>query len=205
MHITNGVHCSGASMTMKTYNIYITGVGGQGIGLLSEALLRAADHAGLQAKGVDTHGLAQRGGIVESHLRIGDRAHSPLIRIRQADLVVALERHEALRGLNTFLKEGGTLIYYNTVWQPLEVRLNQAEEVSEAAISAECRRRHVKEIKVFQENLEDARMQNVVLLAYIHRQQLLPGVSKAHYTQALDDLLTGAMLANNSQLFEQLS
>lgn len=190
---------------MKTYNIYITGVGGQGIGLLSEVLLRAADHAGLQVKGVDTHGLAQRGGIVVSHLRIGDQVHSPLIREGQADLVVALERHEALRALNTFLKDGGVLIYSNTVWQPLEVRLNQAQEVNEATISAECQHRHIREIKVFQEDLEDARMQNIVLLAHINHQHLLPGVSTAHYTQALDDLLTDTMLAKNTQLFEQLS
>ncbi|GAK61179.1 pyruvate ferredoxin/flavodoxin oxidoreductase [Candidatus Vecturithrix granuli] len=188
---------------MKTYNIYITGVGGQGIGLLSEVLLRAADYAGFRAKGVDTHGLAQRGGIVTSHLRIGDRVHSPLIRAGQADVVVALERHEALRGMNMFLRDGGTLIYYNTVWQPLEVRLNQAQEVSEATISVECQRRHIRQIKVFQDDLEDARMQNMVLLAYINKHQLLPGVSAEHYTQALDDLLTGTMLEKNRQIFEK--
>ncbi len=47
---------------MKEYNIYMTGVGGQGIGLLSQTLLRGADHAGLEVMAVDTHGLAQRGG-----------------------------------------------------------------------------------------------------------------------------------------------
>ncbi|MBW2538534.1 MAG: 2-oxoacid:acceptor oxidoreductase family protein, partial [Deltaproteobacteria bacterium] len=54
---------------MNSFNVYMTGVGGQGIGLLSEILLRAADHAGHTVKGVDTHGLAQRGGIVVSSLR----------------------------------------------------------------------------------------------------------------------------------------
>lgn len=190
---------------MKTYNIYIIGVGGQGIGLLSEVLLRAADYAGFRAKGVDTHGLAQRGGIVTSHLRIGDQVHSPLIRAGQADIIVALERHEALRAMNTFLKDGGTLIYYNTVWQPLEVRLNQAQEVSEATISAECQRRSIREIKVFQENLEDARMQNMVILAHINKYQLIPGVFTNHYMQALDDLLAGTVLEKNKQLFEKFS
>ena len=61
---------------MKSFNIYITGVGGQGIGLLSETLLRSADHAGLNVKAVDTHGLAQRGGIVISHLRFGENVFS---------------------------------------------------------------------------------------------------------------------------------
>jgi indolepyruvate ferredoxin oxidoreductase beta subunit len=43
-------------------NMYLCGVGGQGIGLLSEAVLRAYDHADYPVRGVDTHGLAQRGG-----------------------------------------------------------------------------------------------------------------------------------------------
>ena len=56
-------------------NIYLIGVGGQGIGLLSEVLIRAADHAGFGVTGVDTHGLAQRGGIVVSQIKIGDTIH----------------------------------------------------------------------------------------------------------------------------------
>jgi indolepyruvate ferredoxin oxidoreductase, beta subunit len=55
---------------MQSFNIYLCGVGGQGIGLLCEILLRAADYAGYTAKAVDTHGLAQRGGML-AHL---DRA-----------------------------------------------------------------------------------------------------------------------------------
>src|SRR5210317_1232203 len=116
---------------MKSFNIYLCGVGGQGIGLLSEILLRGADHAGLQAKAVDTHGLAQRGGTVVSQLRLGETIHSPMIPGRKADLVVALERHEAMRGMDTALRDDGCLIYYNTVLQPLGVRLGSDEEVSE--------------------------------------------------------------------------
>src|SRR5512136_966042 len=160
---------------MKTFNLYLTGVGGQGIGLLSEALLRAADHAGCSVKGVDTHGLAQRGGIVASHLRFGDRVYSPLIQEGEADLVVALERHEAMRGLNQYLKDGGTLLYYNTVWQPLEVRLKQAAQVSAELISDQCRQRGIKEITVFQENLQDVRMQNIIILAAIAKYELIAG------------------------------
>ncbi len=60
---------------MRAFNIYITGVGGQGIGLLSQALLRAVDHAGINAIAVDTHGLAQRGGVVVSRIRCGSGIH----------------------------------------------------------------------------------------------------------------------------------
>ena len=190
---------------MKAFNIYLAGVGGQGIGLLSEILLRGADHAGLIVKGVDTHGLAQRGGIVVSQLRLGSRVYSPLILQNEADLVVALERYEALRGTNMALKDGGTLIYYNTTWQPLYVRLNLAEPVSEAMISKQCRKRNIREISVFKADLKDSRMQNIVLLANIEKYGLIPGVKKEHYLQAMDDLLQGRLLETNIELFEKES
>ncbi|MBW1693017.1 MAG: 2-oxoacid:acceptor oxidoreductase family protein [Deltaproteobacteria bacterium] len=188
---------------MKAFNIHLAGVGGQGVGLLSEILLRGADHAGLKVKGVDTHGLAQRGGVVVSQLRLGSRVYSPLIFQNEADLVVALERHEALRGINTALKDGGTLIYYNTAWQPLEVRLNLAEPVSEALISKQCQKRNIREISIFKADLKDARMQNIVLLANIDKYSLIPGVKKEHYLQAMDDLLQGRLLEDNVELFEK--
>jgi len=188
---------------MKAFNIHLAGVGGQGVGLLSEILLRGADHAGLKVKGVDTHGLAQRGGVVVSQLRLGSRVYSPLIFQNEADLVVALECHEALRGTNTALKDGGTLIYYNTAWQPLEVRLNLAEPVSEALISKQCQKRNIREISIFKADLKDARMQNIVLLANIDKYSLIPGVKKEHYLQAMDDLLQGRLLEDNVELFEK--
>jgi indolepyruvate ferredoxin oxidoreductase beta subunit len=188
---------------MKAFNIYLTGVGGQGIGLLSEVLLRGADHAGLKVKGVDTHGLAQRGGIVVSRLRFGERAHSPLILEKDADLVVSLERHEALRGAQTALKDGGTLIYYNTVWQPLDVRLSRSEQVREETITRQCKKGGIREIRVFKDDLQDARMQNVIVLAHIVKHQLIPNVKTEHYLKAMDDLMQASMLEANIKLFEE--
>lgn len=187
---------------MAIFNIYLTGVGGQGIGLISEVILRAADHAGLPVKGVDTHGLAQRGGIVASQIRIGAPAYSPLIPRGQADLVIALERHEALRGMVQTSKPGGTLIYYNTVWQPLPVRISDGEEASEERLSDLCRQRGVREVRVIDATLEDARMQNMVLLGVLTREALIPGVGPDHYRQAMADLMQGAMLASNTELFD---
>ncbi len=188
---------------MKAFNIFMIGVGGQGIGLLSEVLLRAADDAGLVVKAVDTHGLAQRGGVVISHLRIGENSYSPLIASNQADLVVALERHEALRGLKMAAKDGSTLVYYNTVWQPLDVRLNLAEAITEADITRVCQARQIKEYVVFQPDLVDIRMQNVAVLAALHKGSLIPGVKEENYRQALDDLLQGKVLEQNLKLFSK--
>ncbi|MDQ7821588.1 MAG: 2-oxoacid:acceptor oxidoreductase family protein [Candidatus Eremiobacteraeota bacterium] len=185
----------------KNFDIYVTGVGGQGIGLLCEALLRAADLAGLPVKAVDTHGLAQRGGIVISHVRIGESAHSPLIAEGKADLVVALERTEALRAMNVALKDGGTLVYYDTVLQPLPVRLGKAAAVTRELITRECLRRGISEVAAFRDDLKDSRMQNMVLLAVIARDGLIPGVNREHYQRALDDLLEGKVLEMNLELF----
>ncbi len=73
-----------------------------------------------------------------SHLRLGEYVYSPLISTGCADIVISLERHEALRGMNSFLKDGGVLLYYDAVWQPLEVRLNLAKNISNQDIATEC-------------------------------------------------------------------
>ncbi|MFH1985567.1 MAG: 2-oxoacid:acceptor oxidoreductase family protein [Pseudomonadota bacterium] len=187
---------------MKAFNIYLTGVGGQGIGLISEIILRAADHGGHPVKSVDTHGLAQRGGIVVSHIRIGDNAFSPLIPAGRTDLVISLERHEALRGAATALKDNGCLIYYNTVWQPLSVRLNETAEVTESDIRDLCRARGIRVISVFHEELPDVRMQNMAVLSEIHRHGLIPGIELKHYQLAMADLMAGTMLTENQGLFD---
>jgi len=187
---------------MDAFNIYLAGVGGQGIGLLSEIILRAGDHAGLPVKGVDTHGLAQRGGIVKSQIRMGKDAHAPLIAERCADLLVALERHEALRAMHSALKARGTLIYYNAVWQPLDVRLGRDPEVSAEMLENAARAREIKTIQVYDPDLPDARMQNIALLAVIAKGELIPGVRLEDYTRAMEDLMAGRMLEANRTLFE---
>ena len=190
---------------MKPFNIYLIGVGGQGIGLLSEVLLRAADYAGHNIKAVDTHGLAQRGGVVVSNLRWGPGVYSPIIPEGEADLLVALERYEALRGMNVALKDNGTLIYYNTVWQPLDVRLRRAGETEEDTISRTCEKRGIREFKVIDPRLKDARMQNVVVLGEIHKHQLVPRITIDDYRKAMEDLLQGRTLDQNLQLFQEVA
>lgn len=186
---------------MKSFNIYLCGVGGQGIGLLSEILLRGADYAGYKAKAVDTHGLAQRGGIVISHLRLGAEVYSPMVSAGKADLVVALERHEALRASEIALREGGTLIYFDTVLQPLGVRMGRDKEVSESFLLDCCATRDISVHKVEGKDLPDPRMQNIAVLAHIHIKELLPHVTKDHLIKAMNDLMSGTMLQRNLDLF----
>ncbi|WP_367339725.1 2-oxoacid:acceptor oxidoreductase family protein [Aminivibrio sp.] len=186
---------------MKRFDIYMSGVGGQGIGLLSEVVIRAADHAGLPVCGVDTHGLAQRGGMVESFVRIGGEVTTPLVRRGAASLVMALERTEALRALEAYAALGGVLLFYDTLWQPLDVRLGKADAVSGEDVEEACRRLNVRHITVRRE-LPDVRMQNVALLSRAVKEQLIPGVELEHYRKALEDLLPERVLAENLKVLE---
>ncbi len=188
---------------MKPFNIHITGVGGQGIGLLSQALLRGIDHAGINAIAVDTHGLAQRGGVVVSRIRCGKNIHSPLIMANQADLVLGMEVHEALRSLGTAIKKKGTLVYLNVSWQPLSVRLGENPEITVDDIETACVDNDVRAIQVDTQSMADSRMQNMALLGAISRHSLIPGVTRENYELALKDLLAGDMLDNNQDIFRK--
>jgi indolepyruvate ferredoxin oxidoreductase beta subunit len=81
------------------------------------------------------------------------------------------------------LKNRGSLIYYDTVWQPLPVRLDQAPEVSTDDIRVACQKRGIAVTAVFQDDLPDIRMQNMVVLAAIRRQALIPKIDPSHYRQ----------------------
>ncbi|MEN8210238.1 MAG: 2-oxoacid:acceptor oxidoreductase family protein [Thermodesulfobacteriota bacterium] len=187
---------------MKTFNIYITGVGGQGIGLLSQALLRGLDHAGINAIAVDTHGLAQRGGVVVSQIRCGKNIHSPLIMKKSADLVLGMEVHEAMRGVGYALKKGGTIVYLDVSWQPLGVRLGNESKITSEDIQIACEAAQANAIKVDTQYMEDTRMQNMALLGTIAKYKLVPNVTKGNYHNALEDLQTGRMLSKNRGLFD---
>ncbi|MDP2157073.1 MAG: indolepyruvate oxidoreductase subunit beta [Nitrospirota bacterium] len=83
----------------KTMNVFLCGVGGQGILLASEIISSACMHAGFDVKQSEVHGMAQRGGSVISHIRFGKKVYSPLIEAGDADIVVSFEMLEALRYL----------------------------------------------------------------------------------------------------------
>ena len=186
---------------MQPFNIYLCGVGGQGIGLLSEILLRASDYAGYCAKAVDTHGLAQRGGTVISQIRLGEVVHTPLIPERTADLVVALERHEALRAMQMALRDQGTLLYYDTVLQPLGVRLGTEPEITNDLINRACSQRGITVYGIARADIPDTRMENIIMLSWIYQHRLIPGLELEHFLQAMADLLTGTILEANLRLF----
>ena len=95
---------------MKTMNVSLVGVGGQGILLTSDILAKTAALAGLDVKKSEIHGMAQRGGSVISQVRFGEKVYSPIIRDGASDLLVSFERLEALRWRHLLAPNGRVLI-----------------------------------------------------------------------------------------------
>lgn len=91
-------------------DILICGVGGQGTVLASKLIASAAMQQGDTVHSAETIGMAQRGGSVTSHVRIGDRAFSPLIPNGGADVMLAFEPSEAVRNLNYLNKDGIVIV-----------------------------------------------------------------------------------------------
>ncbi len=92
------------------YDVILAGVGGQGVLSIAAIIAQAAAEAGLSIKQSEVHGMAQRGGAVESHLRLADHPiHSDLIPTGHADMLLAMEPMEALRYV-PFLAPSGAIV-----------------------------------------------------------------------------------------------
>jgi len=97
----------------KEFNILITGVGGQGVILMSELLGKAAVTDNLRVRGSEILGMAVRGGSVTSAIRIGEDVYGPLIPTGKCNALVGMEPSEALRNISYLSKS--TLVLLNTV------------------------------------------------------------------------------------------
>jgi indolepyruvate ferredoxin oxidoreductase, beta subunit len=102
--------------------LLVTGVGGQGIILASDIIGEAAMSAGFDVKKTDTLGMAQRGGSVLSHIRLGEKVWSPLIAEGKVDILLAFEKLEAARWVN-YLHSLSTVIINAYAQPPLAVNL----------------------------------------------------------------------------------
>ncbi|RNC65925.1 indolepyruvate oxidoreductase subunit beta [Proteiniphilum sp. X52] len=124
-------------------NIIIAGVGGQGILTIASIIDLAAMNLGLNVKQAEVHGMSQRGGAVESHLRISsEEIFSDLIPLGKADLILSIEPMEALRYL-PFLSPAGIIVtatepYKNIPGYPDEEQLIETIRKSAAHLPVEA-------------------------------------------------------------------
>jgi indolepyruvate ferredoxin oxidoreductase beta subunit len=153
---------------MKNLNILIVGVGGQGVLLASEILSEVAMQAGLDVKKSEVHGMSQRGGVVTSHVRIGEKVYSPLIDKGDVDCLMAFETSEGLRAAD-WLKKDGTIISSMTRMVPpitttgdFDYPKNPADQI----------RRKIDDAKIFDadklaQKLGNVRLVNTILLGVL--------------------------------------
>jgi len=111
---------------MKTKNIMIVGVGGQGTLIASRILGGLALRAGHDVKLSEVHGMAQRGGSVVTFVRYGDKVEEPIVEPGCADVLIAFERLEAKRYAN-YLKEDGVLVVNDQRIDPMPVVIGAAK------------------------------------------------------------------------------
>lgn len=150
-----------------TNNCLLCGVGGQGTVLASKLLAYAAMEKGQNARTAETIGMAQRGGCVVSHVRVGDQIHSPLIPKGQADVILAFEPAEAVRCLS-YLKEDGTVVVNKKAVKPVTASLTGSDYDGSEMI--EFLQKKVKNLILIDgdsvcEQLGSAKVLNIVLLA----------------------------------------
>jgi len=118
---------------IKEFNVLITGVGGQGVILISELLGEAAVKDQLKVRGSEILGMAVRGGSVTSAIRLGEDVYGPLIPTSKCSALVGMEPSEALRNI-TCLSKSSLVILNTAVTMPFTVPLGQSSYPSLEAI-----------------------------------------------------------------------
>jgi indolepyruvate ferredoxin oxidoreductase beta subunit len=119
-------------------NIIICGVGGQGVVVMSELLGNAAVKDGVEVKGSEVLGMAQRGGSVFSNIRLGGGAVSPVTPEGKCDVLVAVEPSEALRNIQYLARNSVVILNSRTVL-PYTVFLGQSKYPSHEEIVAKLK------------------------------------------------------------------
>ena len=127
-------------------NVLLTGVGGQGTVLAAKVLAQAAQAKGWQVRTAETIGMAQRGGSVVSHVRMGDDEEeviAPLVAKGTADMIIAFEPAEAARVL-PYLAPDGVMVSATTSIQPITAALSTEPYLAKATIASLDERLNVR-------------------------------------------------------------
>lgn len=147
-------------------SVILCGVGGQGTVLASKLISYAAMAKGEAVRSAETIGMAQRGGSVTSHIRIGEGAFSPLIPKGKADVMIAFEPAEAVRNLD-YLKPDGVAVVSKKAVKPVTASLSS--NVYKGQDMLDYLEQQVKRLVIvdgqqIMEELGSAKVLNVILL-----------------------------------------
>ena len=154
----------------KITNILVSGIGGQGVMTAAEVLSQTALAQGYDVKKTEVAGMAQRGGVVTSHVRFGERVLSPAIPPGEADILIAFEPAEALRWC-THLRPGGVAMVNTMKQEPPVVSLglydypeDPVNEIRQAGVDV-----HAFDAGAIARELGNFRLVNTVMLGAIAR------------------------------------
>lgn len=183
----------------KSFNIIISGTGGQGLITLTQIIAEAALIEGFDLKTSELHGLSQRGGSVETHIRFGKKIYSPLVSFGKADLILSLETLEGLRRIQyanaktIFLINKDTLSFMGSPpEEKIMSRLNELVKGPKYIIPAS---------EICKKELGKAVMAGVYLLSYASFKKLIPLKSNS-VLKAIFKVVPKRYLELNKKAFE---
>jgi len=167
-------------------NVLLSGVGGQGILTAGRILALAALHRGLDVKMSEVHGMSQRGGNVDTHVRVGDVVPSALIPKGGAHFLVSFEKLEALRYLD-YLRPDGVAFVNRLEISPLTIVLKQPNYVDDIDKILEDKTPNLVWVDGTEmaRELGDVRMVNVILLGALSTR--LPLLEEADWEAAVKE------------------
>ncbi|MBQ6053213.1 MAG: indolepyruvate oxidoreductase subunit beta [Clostridia bacterium] len=172
---------------MKTTNIMIVGVGGQGTLLASRLLGHIFPQMGYDVKISEVHGMSQRGGSVVTFVRYGSEVASPIIEKGEADYIIAFEKLEAARWLS-YLKKDGKLISSSQQIDPMPVITGSCsypqaleEKIAQSGVDEIC-----LDVLSLANKAGSSKAVNVVLLGVFAK---LTGISPDPFKEAIDVLV----------------
>ena len=175
---------------MKTVNVSLVGVGGQGIILTADLLAKAAALAGLDVKKSEIHGMAQRGGSVSSQVRFGDGVASPIIQEGKTDILVSFDKLEAVRSAH-LLAPGGVAVVNDMYLVPVTVSSGQQPDVADLDAKVRAAIPNLKVVdamKIATEGAGNARTMNMVIAGAL---STLCPFSEDVWLKAMAELLSG--------------
>ena len=155
---------------MKTKNIMIVGVGGQGSLLASKLLGRLLLTKGYDIKVSEVHGMSQRSGSVVTYVRFGEKVYSPVIDKGEADYIVSFELLEAARWTE-YLKEGGKIVVNTQQINPMPVITGVAEYPENLVAKMQAAGLEVDAFNALQlaEQAGSAKAVNIVLMGHLSK------------------------------------
>lgn len=157
---------------LEEFNIVIVGTGGQGLITLLQILAESALIEGYDVRTSELHGLSQRGGSVEVHIRFGKKVFSPLVSQGKANLIISLEAQEVLRSLNYASKETSFLV--NNFFIPIpEEKLLKIEEITKIIKKISSKLNIIPASDICQKKLENNVVAGIYLLGYASFNKLI--------------------------------